>query len=232
MSATTESMTRSTRSHRVLAALACVAGIILTTALQPTKVSAQTPATPTGAPTGAVRGVVTATTAAGDTVGASDVMVSLWTTDATTEALRDSACATWLADKTTWLQARQELASPSGINWTGTTMAHDLNILTELMAVRRDTTRTNASGEFAFEGVPIGAYTVEGEAFASNRFLQWNRDIAAIPYLVTMVRLDPGTLAENQYCSTSASAKGSVNPGDPADNGSRPPDVRHRTQLH
>jgi len=138
----------------------------------------------------------------------------------------------WLADKTTWLQARQELASPSGIDWTGTKMSQDLKLLTELTALRRDTTHTNANGEFAFNDVPIGAYTVEAEAFATNRFLQWNRDVAAIPYVVTMVRLDPSTLAENQYCSTSASAKGSVNPGGSADSGSPPPNTTPRTPRH
>lgn len=221
-------MAHSIRAHRVLAALACVAAVVLTTAAQAKSAGAQTP----GVPTGTVRGVVTATTVSGDTVGASGVMVSLWTTDATTEAMRDSACATWLADKTTWLQARQELATPSGIDWTATKMAKDLSLLTELMALRRDTTRTNGNGEFAFADVPLGAYTVEAETFATNQFLQWNRDIAAIPFVVTVVRLDPGTLTENQYCSTSASAKGSAAPGGPANNGSPPPSVLHRPQSY
>lgn len=221
-------MTHNIRPHRVLAALACVAGVVLTTTTQAKSAGAQTP----GVPTGSVRGVVTATTTSGDTVGASGVLVSLWTTDATTEALRDSACATWLADKTTWLQARQELATPSGIDWTGTKMAKDVSLLTALLALRRDTTRTNADGEFAFVDVPLGAYTVEAETFATNQFLQWNRDVAAIPYIVTMVRLDPGTLAENQYCSTSASAKGSVTPGGPANNGNPPPSVLRPRQSY
>ena len=221
-------MQHTIRQPRLRAALAFVAGIVLVTATRATVVGAQTPT----APSGTVRGVVTAATMSGDTVGASDVMVSLWTTDATTEALRESACATWLADKTTWLQARQELASPSGINWSGTKMAQDLKLLTELMSLRRDTTRTDASGGFTFNDVPLGAYTVEAEAFATNRFLQWNRDIASIPYVVTMVRLDPSTLAENQYCSTSASAKGSVTPGGPANNGNPPPSVLRPRQSY
>ncbi|MEO9116855.1 MAG: hypothetical protein ABI311_11880 [Gemmatimonadaceae bacterium] len=195
-----------------------MAGVLLTAATQSKPAQAQA----SGLPSGTVRGVVTATTMSGDTVGASNVQVTLWTIDATTEATRDSACTAWQADKNTWLQARDEIATPSGIDWTGTKMAKDVNLLTTLMALRRDTTRTNDNGEFVFENVPLGAYTIEAETFATNQFLQWSRDVASIPNVVTMVRLDPASLAANQYCSMAVSAKGSTESGIPPDNSGRP----------
>ena len=220
------SMSHSILRHYLHGLLACVAGLFLAAATQTKPAGAQE----SGQPASTVRGVVSVTTMSGDTVGASDVMVTLWTTDATTEALRDSACTAWLADKPTWLQAREEIAKPSDSDWTGTKMASDVNLLTRLMALRRDTTHTNENGEFAFENVPPGAYTVEAETFVTNQFLQWTRDIAALPSLVTTVRLDPSTLAENQFCSTPPSAKGSAEPGQHGNNSSPPPGGLHRSQ--
>jgi hypothetical protein len=157
-----------------------------------------------GMPTGKVAGVVTATGADGTTIKAANVLVQLWTTDAATEAKRDSACAMWLANKTVWMQAKGEAESPSGVNWTGTAVGSDLQELNSLLALRRDTVRADANGEFTFASIPFGAYTVEAEMFANNKFLQWSKDAAVIPNTTTRVQLDASTLAENQYCAVSA----------------------------
>lgn len=168
-----------------------------------------------GLPAGAISGVVTAKGADGTTIKAANVLVQLWTTDATTEAKRDTACALWLANKTIWMQAKGEAESPSGINWTGTAVGNDLRTLNSLLALRRDTVRTDANGEFNFASVPFGAYTIEAEMFANNKFLQWSKDDAVIPNTTTRVQLDASTLAENQYCpmSTSPSAGGAAEDG-------------------
>jgi hypothetical protein len=166
----------------------------------------------TAMPGGSVSGVVTATGANGETINAANVLVQLWTTDVETDAKRDSACATWLADKTTWLQAKGEMDTPSGVSWTGTPIGRDLALLQSLMALRRDTVRADANGTFIFPSVPFGAYTIEAEMYANDKFLQWSKDAAVIPNTITRVTLDASTLAENQYCETS-SAVGSASAG-------------------
>lgn len=153
---------------------------------------------------GSVTGHVTAPGPNGETIKGANVLVQLWTTDANTEAKRDSACAMWLADKTIWMQAKGEAESPSGVNWTGTAVGNDLNLLNSLLALRRDTVRADANGVYTFASVPFGAYTVEAEMFANNRFLQWTKDAPVIPGRLTRVELDGSTLAENQYCPISA----------------------------
>ncbi|MEO7104077.1 MAG: energy transducer TonB [Gemmatimonadaceae bacterium] len=151
-------------------------------------------------PAGSVTGSITAAGANGQVVKGANILVTLWTTDATTEAKRDSACAMWLADKTIWMQAKGEVESPSGVNWTGTAVGNDLTHLNSLLALRRDTVRSDANGEFIFASVPFGAYTVEAETFANNKFLQWSKDAPVIPGRKTRVDLDATTLTENQYC--------------------------------
>jgi hypothetical protein len=158
-----------------------------------------------GAPTGTISGVVTAKGANGEDIKGANVLVQLWTTDAATEAKRDTACALWLANKTVWMQAKGEAESPSGINWNGTAVGNDLTALNSLLALRRDTVRTNANGEFTFTSVPFGAYTIEAEMFANDKFLQWSKDAAVIPNTTMKVQLDASTLAENQYCPISSS---------------------------
>ncbi|MEO7041631.1 MAG: hypothetical protein ABI035_05155 [Gemmatimonadaceae bacterium] len=160
-------------------------------------------------PAGSVTGAVTAPGANGQTIKGANVLVTLWTTDATTEAKRDSACAMWLANKTIWMQAKGEAESPSGVNWTGTAVGNDLRALNSLLALRRDTVRSNENGEFTFASVPFGAYTIEAETFASNKFLQWTKDAPVIPGRKTRVDLDASTLAENQYCPTPDGGVGS-----------------------
>ncbi|MFI5239840.1 MAG: hypothetical protein ACHQQP_08515, partial [Gemmatimonadales bacterium] len=113
------------------------------------------PATLGGQTTGgSVSGHITASGANGATIKGANVLVTLWTTDATTEAKRDSACAMWLADKTIWMQAKGEAESPSGVNWTGTAVGNDLNMLNSLLALRRDTVRADAEGAYSFASVP------------------------------------------------------------------------------
>ncbi|MEO9225381.1 MAG: energy transducer TonB [Gemmatimonadaceae bacterium] len=164
-----------------------------------------------GMPAGTVNGVITAKGANGATVKGANVLVQLWTTDATTEAKRDTACAMWLANKTVWMQAKGEAESPSGVNWTGTAVGNDLQALNSLLALRRDTVRADANGEFSFASVPFGAYTIEAEMFANDKFLQWSKDAAVIPNTTTRVQLDASTLAENQYCPVSSGSSTSAN---------------------
>jgi hypothetical protein len=87
---------------------------------------------------------------------------------------------------------------------TGTPVGRDVDVLKSLMALRRDTTRTNANGEFTFENVPFGAYTVEAEAYANDKFMQWSADAAVIPNVTARVTLDGKVLSENQYCAATA----------------------------
>lgn len=164
---------------------------------------------PAGSVTGSITGSVTAPGANGQTIKGANVLVTLWTTDVTTEAKRDSACAMWLANKTVWMQAKGEAESPSGVNWTGTAVGNDLTLLNSLLALRRDTVRSDANGVFTFASVPFGAYTVEAETFANNKFLQWNKDAPVIPGRKTRLDLDATTLAENQYCPIPDAGAGS-----------------------
>lgn len=194
--------------RRTLTACVCSAAVALTVSAAGAQSAAMPP--------GNVSGVVTAKGANGEIIKGANVMVELWTTDAATEAKRDSACAMWLADKTIWLQAKGEAESPSGINWTGTAVGNDLALLNSLLALRRDTVHTDANGEFRFASVPFGAYTIEAEMYANNKFLQWSRDAAVIPNTTTHVQLDQSALAENQYCQVSAGNSG----GDQAYNAS------------
>jgi hypothetical protein len=149
---------------------------------------------------------VTAAGAKGDTIRVANALVQLWTTDATTTALRDSACTAWLADKTVWLQAREELDAPSGMSIADTPLGRDVDLLHSLVAVRRDTVRTSADGSFTFRNVSVGAYTVEAEVFANDKFLQWSSDAGVIPREKVHVSLDPSVLAENQYCAASTAS--------------------------
>lgn len=174
--------------------------------LHPTIGSAQSAAITAGS----VHGIVTATGTAGQTIYASNVLVQLWTTDAATEAKRDTACAMWTANKSIWMQAKGEAEAPSGINWTGTAVGNDLAVLNSLLALRRDTVRTNANGEYTFASVPFGAYTVEAETYANNKFLQWSMDVPVIPGRTTRIDLDPSTLLENQYCTVVAKPAGAA----------------------
>jgi|GEM_PF-1770292 len=160
-------------------------------------------------PAGTVTGTVTAVGANGQTIKAANVLISLWTTDATTEAKRDSACAMWIADKTVWMQAKSEAESPSGVNLAGTALGNDVAELNSLLALRRDTVRSDANGDFTFASLPFGAYTIEAETFANNKFLQWSKDVPVIPGRKTHVDLNAGTLAENQYCPSPQGGAGS-----------------------
>jgi len=160
-------------------------------------------------PAGTVTGTVTAVGANGQTIKAANVLISLWTTDATTEAKRDSACAMWIADKTVWMQAKSEAESPSGVNLAGTALGNDVAELNSLLALRRDTVRSDANGDFTFASLPFGAYTIEAETFANNKFLQWSKDVPVIPGRKTHVDLNASTLAENQYCPSPQGGAGS-----------------------
>jgi hypothetical protein len=153
---------------------------------------------------GRIVGIVTAQDPHGVAIHAPNVLVELWTTDAATSAARDAACAAWVADKMSWTQAKGELESPSGMDLTGTPVGRDVDVLKSLMALRRDTTRTDANGEFTFENVPFGAYTVEAEAYANDKFMQWSADAAVIPNVTARVTLDGKVLSENQYCAATA----------------------------
>ncbi|MDQ6737951.1 MAG: hypothetical protein M3Z30_09660, partial [Gemmatimonadota bacterium] len=108
---------------------------------------------------GTVTGQVTAKGANGETLNAANVLVQLWSLDEATSAARESACAAWLSDKSAWLQARQEVEYPSGMDLTGTPVGHDVSLIRSLMTLRRDTVRSDAKGNFSFNKVPFGAYT-------------------------------------------------------------------------
>jgi hypothetical protein len=82
------------------------------------------------------------------------------------------------------------------------------------MALRRDTTHTDANGTYTFKSVPFGAYTVEAETFANDKFLQWSMDAPVLPGRATRIDLGPSTLAENQYCTVSSGADASGSAGD------------------
>lgn len=181
-----------------LAGLGCAAVL----AAAPAVARAQMPAS-------TVTGTVTAVGANGQTIKAANVLISLWTTDATTEAKRDSACAMWIADKTVWMQAKSEAESPSGVNLAGTALGNDVAELNSLLALRRDTVRSDANGDFTFASLPFGAYTIEAETFANNKFLQWSKDVPVIPGRKTHVDLNASTLAENQYCPSPQGGAGS-----------------------
>ncbi|MDQ2890264.1 MAG: hypothetical protein M3R65_06875 [Gemmatimonadota bacterium] len=154
-----------------------------------------------GSSPGTISGIVSAKGANGQTIGAANVLVQLWKTDGATSAARDAACSAWLADKDSWMQAKQEIEYPSAINLSGTPVGHDVDLLRTLMSLRRDTVRADANGAFTFTRIPFGAYTVEAEAVANDRFVQWTRDAAVIPIRATRVDLDASTFAENQYCT-------------------------------
>lgn len=153
---------------------------------------------------GRVDGVVTATGPNAQTIKAAHVLVQMWRADATTSAARDSACSAWLADKNAWLQATEEVESPSGVSLTGTRVGQDVNILHSLYALRSDTVRTGDDGAFTFADVPPGAYTVVAETFAGDKFLQWNADVGVLPKFTTRADLGANSLAENQYCAQSS----------------------------
>lgn len=148
---------------------------------EPTTQLPTAPARGGGVRTGSVTGRVTAQGPKGETIKAAKVLVQLWTTDGTTSAARDAACSAWLSDKTVWLQAKQEIESPSEMNLAGTPVGHDVELLHSLMALRRDTARTNSDGDFTFNKVPFGAYTVEAEVYANDKFVQWSKDVGVIP---------------------------------------------------
>ncbi len=137
---------------------------------------------------------------------AANVLVQLWALDGNTSAARDAACAGWLADKTLWVQAKQEVEYPSEMNLSGTPVGNDVALLRTLMTLRRDTVRTDGNGAFSFNKVPFGAYTLEAEAVANDKFVQWTRDIAVIPIRPTSVDLGADTFGENQYCTLAAPA--------------------------
>ncbi|HWG32858.1 MAG TPA: carboxypeptidase-like regulatory domain-containing protein [Gemmatimonadaceae bacterium] len=155
----------------------------------------------TSAPTGSVVGVVTAGGANAQTIKAAHVLVQMWRADATSNAVRDSACNAWLADKVVWLQANEELESPSGMNLTGTQLGRDVEILHSLYALRRDTVRSADDGTYTFTDVPPGAYTVTADTYAGDKFLQWNADVGVLPKFTTHADLGAGIVAENQYCT-------------------------------
>jgi hypothetical protein len=149
-------------------------------------------------------GVVSGKGAHGDTIRLANVLVQLWSTDEQTEAARHAACGAWLSDKGVWLQAKQELEYPSDLALAGTPVGHDVDILRALLALRRDTVRTGANGGFTFQKVPFGAYTVEAEAVANDKFVQWTKDVGVIPAMPAQVDLGAESLVENQYCELSA----------------------------
>jgi hypothetical protein len=159
---------------------------------------------------GSIAGTITALGPNGETIKAANVLVQLWTTDSATSAARDAACAAWSSDKLAWLQAKEEIDSPSGMNLSGTQTGRDVEVLRALMALRRDTARSDANGAFVLNSVPYGAYTVEAEVYANDKFVQWSKDAGVIPARQSRVELGAASLAENQYCSTSAA------PGDTA----------------
>jgi len=149
---------------------------------------------------GRVVGVVTASGPNAETIKAAHVLVQMWRADAITSAVRDSACNAWLADKTAWLQATEELESPSGMSLTGTHAGQDVEILHSLYALRRDTVRSGDDGTYTFADVPPGAYTVVADTYAGDKFLQWNADVGVLPKFTTRADLGASSLAENQYC--------------------------------
>lgn len=105
---------------------------------------------PPGASTrtsGTVSGQVTATGAHGETIDAGNVLVQLWSLDEATSAAREAACSARLADKSSWLQARQEVEYPSGMDLSGTPVGNDVALIRTLMGLRRDTVRSDAKGE-------------------------------------------------------------------------------------
>ncbi len=157
---------------------------------------------------GSVAGVVSANGPNNQTIKLANVLVQLWSTDERTAAARDAACAAWLSDKSVWLQAKQEFEYPSTMPLAGTPVGHDVDVLRTLMALRRDTVRTDADGGFTFQKVPFGAYTVEAEAVANDKFVQWAKDVGVIPALPARVDLGAESVVENQYCSLSAPAAG------------------------
>ncbi len=159
-----------------------------------------------GSSTGTITGTVSARGAKGDTIMAANVLVQLWALDANTSAARDAACAGWLADKTLWMQAKQEVEYPSEMKLSGTPVGNDVALLRTLMTLRRDTVRTDGNGAFSFNKVPFGAYTLEAEAVANDKFVQWTRDVAVIPIRPTSVDLGADTFGENQYCTLAAPA--------------------------
>jgi hypothetical protein len=154
----------------------------------------------TSVPTGTVVGIVTASGANAQTIKAAHVLVQMWRVDPTSSAVRDSACNAWLADKVVWLQANEELESPSGMNLAGTQLGRDVEILHSLYALRRDTVRSADDGTYTFTDVPPGAYTVIADTYAGDKFLQWNAAVGVLPKFTTRADLGADIVAENQYC--------------------------------
>jgi len=171
----------------------------------------------TSAPTGNVVGVVTASGANAQTIKAAHVLVQMWRVDARSSAVRDSACNAWLADKTAWLQATEELESPSGMSLAGTPAGQDVQILRSLYALRRDTVRSADDGTYTFTDVPPGAYTVVADTYAGDKFLQWNADVGVLPKFTTRADLGPASLAENQYCALASEDSAPAKIYDPKD---------------
>jgi hypothetical protein len=161
-----------------------------------------------GGKSGSVAGVVSARDPNNQTIKVANVLVQLWGTDERTAAARDAACAAWLSDKSVWLEAKQEFEYPSAMPLAGTPVGHDVDILRALMALRRDTVRTDADGGFTFQKVAFGAYTVEAEAVTNDKFVQWAKDVGVIPAMPARVDLGAESVAENQYCALSAPAAG------------------------